>query len=506
MEKIYIFDTTLRDGEQSPGASMSINQKCEIALQLENLNVDTIEAGFPISSPHQFEACTRIAELLKKTTIAVLARTTKHDIDAAAQAIQKAQHSRIHLFISSSPIHMKYKLKKKPEEVLEIVNFFVRYARNLVAEVEFSPEDATRTEPEFLVKIIETAIQAGASVINIPDTVGYMVPQEYFQLIQYIKTNAKGIDNTIISTHCHDDLGLAVANTLSAIRAGARQAELTLNGIGERAGNAALEEVVMTLYVKKEFFQCTTNIISEHLYPTCRLLASTIGFPIARNKAIIGENAFSHESGIHQHGMLKNRLTYEIITPSSVGREESKLVLGRHSGKHGFRHKLQVLGITLNDAQLETAFQQFLNLADQKKEIYDEDIFSIISTQFGSDVDLYQLADYHVESSKKGHPLATVKIRKGETLMEGTGKGDGSISSILHAIEQAIGISPTLVEFSVNSTTPGTQALGEVSILISIDKKQSKGRGSSTDVIEASAIAYLNAISHNILLEEVTHP
>ncbi len=500
MDIVQIFDTTLRDGEQSPGASMSLSQKLEIALQLEKLGVDCIEAGFPISSPHQFDACKKISETVKNSTIAVLARSTHKDLDAAAESIRDAARPRIHTFISTSPIHMKYKLKMDPETVLERIKDSVQYARNLVPEVEFSPEDATRTEFDFLCKAVEIAVRAGATIINIPDTVGYTISTEYHNIITLLKERIPGMENVILSTHCHNDLGLAVSNSLAAVQAGARQIEVTINGIGERAGNTALEEVVMALYVRRDVLNVETNIQTKYLYPTSRLLSHIVGFPIARNKAVVGENAFAHEAGIHQDGMLKNRETYEIMTPEVVGRSESKIVLGRHSGKHGLKHRLKQLEISVPEENFEKLYENFTDLADKKKEIFDEDLYSLISTSIGSDANIYELTELNVVTETGKNATASVTVKSAEEVLKGSATGDGPVAAIFVAIEKAMGISPKLVEFDVQAITPGKQSIGEASVIITHNNKKSAGRGSSTDIVEASAIAYLNAISHSMLL------
>ncbi len=500
MEHVHIFDTTLRDGEQSPGASMSLSQKLEIAVQLETLGVDIIEAGFPISSPHQFDACKKISETIQQSTIAALARAVEKDIDTAYEAIKKAKNPRIHTFIGTSPIHMKYKLNKTEAEVLEGITHSVTYARNLVPEVEFSAEDATRTDREFLCRAVDTAVKAGATIINIPDTVGYTVPSEYIDIITMLKERVPGLDNTIISTHCHDDLGLAVANSLSGIEAGARQVEVTINGIGERAGNTALEEVVMSLYVRKDTLKKSTNIRTQYLYPTSRLLSSIIGFPIARNKAIVGENAFAHEAGIHQDGMLKHRETYEIMTPKTVGRSDSKIVLGRHSGRHGLKHRLEQLEIKIADEKFEVLYENFTQLADKKKEIFDEDIYSLLSTSVGADAAMFELESLDLTIKTGSLAVASVSVKSQSEIHKGTATGDGPVDAALRAIEEALAIRSKLVDFDIQSITPGKNSVGEVSVVIALEDKHSAGRGSSTDIVEASAIAYLNAISHSMLL------
>jgi len=506
MDTVHIFDTTLRDGEQSPGASMDVEQKFEIALQLEHLGVDVIEAGFPVSSPEQFRACRLIADRVKDSTVAALARSVEKDIDAAADSLVNAARPRIHTFVSTSPVHMEYKLKKKPDEVLEMARHAVRYARNKCGEVEFSPEDATRTEVDFLCQVVDIAIQEGATIINIPDTVGYTVPEEYASLIETLMNRVPNIDKTVISVHCHDDLGLAVANTLAAIKAGARQAEVTINGIGERAGNAALEELVMALKVRNDFMNLETRIDTKQLYPTSRMLSSMIGFPIPRNKAVVGENAFAHESGIHQHGMLSHRETYEIMTPESVGRESTRIVLGRHSGMHGFRTRLAELGLVLNEEEIKRAYEAFLNVADRKKEVYDEDLFTIVSEQFGTTADSLILEYVNFQSGNTSIPTATVRIRDHENVYEEAATGDGPVDAVFRAIERACNLDATLVEYNVAAVTPGKQAIGETTVVIDIDGRRTTGRGSSTDILEASAKAYVNALSRHRLLKEVTHP
>ena len=502
MERIYIFDTTLRDGEQSPGASMTIEQKQELALQLENLGVDVIEAGFPISSPQQYEGCRQIALSLKQAVVTALSRTLEKDIDAAAESIGKAHHPRIHTFISTSPIHMEHKLHKRPEEVIEMAGQAVRYARNRCAEVEFSPEDATRSDLDFMCRVLERAIDAGASIVNIPDTVGYSTPTEIGELITAIRNRVPNIDKATISVHCHNDLGLAVANTISALKAGARQAELTINGIGERAGNAALEELVMALNVRKDLFGFQSAIDTRQLYRTSRMLSTIIGFPIARNKAIVGENAFAHEAGIHQHGVLANRKTYEIMTPESVGRDASKIVLGRHSGLHGFRNRLESLGIQLAEEQIKPTYDRFLEIADRKKEVYDEDIIAIVGDELAGRSALYHLDYFHIESASDRPPSATVRVRHADHQHEATQSGDGPIDAIFRAIEQATATTCLLEEYNVQSLTSGKQAMGEVSVVLSLNGEHFVGHGSSTDIVEASAKAYLNAVGRARMASE----
>jgi 2-isopropylmalate synthase len=495
VDKVYIFDTTLRDGEQSPGASMNIEQKHEIALQLERLGVDVIEAGFPVSSPHQYNGCKVIAEKIRTSTIAALARSTEKDIDVAAEAIAAAEHPRIHTFLATSPIHMQYKLQKKPEEVIEMAVKAVTWARNKVAEVEFSPEDGTRSEVPFLIEIIEKVIDAGATIINIPDTVGYAVPEDFGNFIRAIMEGVPNMDKAILSVHCHNDLGLGVANTLSAIKNGARQAEVTINGIGERAGNAALEELVMAMNVRQDMLPYQVDINTTQIYNTSRLLSNVIGFPIPRNKPIIGENAFSHEAGIHQDGVLKHSQTYEIMTPESVGRDASNIVLGRHSGKHGFKRRLTELGLFLSKEELESAYNRFLDISDRKKEVYDEDLYVIVSDELGKNVATFTLEYFNIISGNVSVPTATVKIRTEEATVEEAATGDGPVDATFRAIDRVIGIDTTLLEYVVQAITPGKQAMGEVSVTLEIEGKKYVGRGSSTDILEASARAYVNALN-----------
>ena len=450
MRKIDIFDTTLRDGEQAPGASMTVEQKFEFAHQLARLGVDIIEAGFPVSSPQQFEACKLIADNVKGPVIAGLARAVEKDIDAVHDALKGAETSRLHTFIATSPIHMEYKLKMTPDQVIENAVKAVGYARNKFDQIEFSPEDGTRSELEFLYRIIEAVIDAGASVINIPDTVGYTMPDEVSHFISSIKNNVPNIDKAVISIHCHNDLGMAVANTISALNAGAGQAEVSMNGIGERAGNAALEELVMALNVRKDLHGLETGIDSKQLFFTSKMLSTIIASPIPRNKPIIGANAFSHESGIHQHGMLSHRETYEIMTPESVGRDTSEIVLGRHSGLHGFTKRIRELGIMLSEEQISNAFKVFLSLADRKKEVYDEDILQIAGSVLGTKSHFFDLDYFNVMSGNAAIPTATVRVKIRDEEHEEASTGDGPISAIFQAIDKATGLSGKLEEYHVN--------------------------------------------------------
>jgi 2-isopropylmalate synthase len=495
MDRLSIFDTTLRDGEQSPGASMNVEQKLEIASQLARLGVDVIEAGFPISSPHQLEGCRLIARQVRGPTIAALARAVQKDIDCAADALKEAEHPRIHTFLATSPIHMEYKLRKKPAEVLAMAEEAVRYARNKVAEVEFSPEDATRSEIPFLCKVLEKVIDAGAGIVNIPDTVGYTTPDEFRDFLNALFAGTPNIHKAVVSVHCHNDLGLAVANSVAAVLAGARQVEVTVNGIGERAGNASLEEFVMALSVRKDILPFSVGVNTKQIWNTARLVANTIGFPIPRNKPITGENAFAHESGIHQDGVLKKRETYEIMTPESVGRDASQLVLGRHSGLHGFRNRLAELGVPLSDEEAKKAYERFLEIADRKKEVYDDDLYVIVSDQLGRETETFGLDYFNIQSGNVAVPTATVRILSGSERYEEAATGDGPVDAIFNAIDRALGITTKLLEYVVQAVTPGKQAIGEVSVSVEIDKRKFVGRGASTDILEASARAYVNALN-----------
>ncbi len=502
METIKIFDTTLRDGEQSPGASMTMEQKFEIANQLARLGVDVIEAGFPVSSPHQFQACQYIAERVKGPTIAALARSVKQDIESAGEAIKKAEKKRIHTFIATSPIHMEYKLKSTPEQVIERAVKGVLLARNYTDDIEFSPEDGTRSEIPFLCKIIEAVIDAGATTINIPDTVGYTVPEKFGRFIKAIREGVPNMDKAVISVHCHNDLGLALANTLAGFQNGARQAEVTVNGIGERAGNAALEELVMTLNVRNDALPFKTNIDSKQIYNTSRLLANIISMPIPRNKPIIGENAFSHESGIHQDGMLKNRETYEIMTPQSVGRDMSQIVLGRHSGLHGVKNRIAELGLSLDENKLKLAYETFLTVADKKKEVFDEDIITIANGVLGIPTASFVLEYFNIISGNMSVPTATVRIKTDGETIEEAATGDGPVDAIFKAIDRVTSLKTTLKQFDIRAVTSGKQAMGDASVRVEIDGIIYQGKGSSTDILEASAKAYVNAINRYKILSQ----
>jgi 2-isopropylmalate synthase len=510
-EKVVIFDTTLRDGEQSPGASLSISEKLEIAHQLAVLGVDIIEAGFPVSSPAQFEATQVVAGKVAGPVIAGLARANEGDIEAAGKAIASAKKKRIHTFIATSPIHMKYKLKKSPEEVLKMAVEAVQYARTFVDDVEFSPEDACRSEMPFLIEILAAVIEAGATTLNIPDTVGYILPYEYGRIIARLKADVPGIDKCVISTHCHNDLGMAVANSLAGVRNGARQVECTVNGLGERAGNAALEEIVMAIHTRADFFApesgrgraaLTTNINTKEIYRTSQMVSRLTGFVIQPNKAVVGANAFAHEAGVHVDGVLKERTTYEIMTPETIGLGGSRMVLGRHTGRHGFVDRCKQLGFKLTKDEVDHAYQRFLEIADKKKEVFDEDVAAIINDEVRVVVEpVYQLEYLHVASGTGTLPTASVKIKiKGET-KQAAACGDGPVDAAYEAIREATGLSPKLEKYSIRAVTGGKEALGEATVTISEDGRSHIGRGISTDIIEASAKAYIDAINRMVAVQ-----
>ncbi|MEW6170586.1 MAG: 2-isopropylmalate synthase [Candidatus Omnitrophota bacterium] len=496
MDKLIIFDTTLRDGEQAPGASLNQKEKLEVALSLAHLGVDVIEAGFPISSKGDFEAVRTIARLVKGPSICGLARAIKKDIDAAYTAVKYSKKPRIHVFLATSKIHMKYKLKKAEEEILRLAIESVKYAKKYCSDIEFSPEDASRSERDFLFQVLEKVIDAGATTVNIPDTVGYTEPKEYGDLIKAIKENVSNINRAIISVHCHNDLGLATANSLSAIQNGARQVECTINGIGERAGNASMEEIVMTINTRRDIFHnLATSINTKEIYKTSRLVSKLTGFVIAPNKAIVGTNAFRHESGIHQDGVLKERSTYEIIKPLDVGFTGVGLVLGKHSGRHAFVERLNSLGLKLNSAEFDKAFELFKQLADKKKDIFDEDLIAIVEEEFKKIPETWQLDSLEVNSGTKIAPRATVKLKNKSKLFSANSSGDGPVDACFKAIDKITGLKGKLLEYRLEAITSGKDALGEVNLRISVKDKEIPGRATSTDIIEASVKAYLNAIN-----------
>ncbi len=507
-EKILIFDTTLRDGEQSPGASLSITEKLEIAHQLAVLGVDIIEAGFPISSPVQLEATRRVAEEIIGPVIASLARANIEDIEAAGKAIASAKKKRIHTFIATSPIHIKFKLKKSPDEVLKMAVEAVKYAKTFTDDVEFSPEDACRSEMPFLIEVLTAVIEAGATTLNIPDTVGYALPYEYGRLIAQLKSGVPGIDRCVISTHCHNDLGMAVANSLTGVRNGARQVECTVNGLGERAGNAALEEIVMAIHTRADFFTqagakpLRTNINTKEIHRTSQLVSHLTGFVIQPNKAIVGANAFAHEAGVHVDGVLKERTTYEIMTPESIGLVGSRMVLGRHTGRHGFAERCKKLGYKLNKQELEQAYQRFLEIADKKKEVFDEDLAAIINDEVRVVVEhTFELLYLHVACGTGTLPTASVRMKIKDEVKQAAACGDGPVDAAYEAIKEATGLSPKLESYSIRAITGGKEALGEATVRISENGRTFIGRGISTDIIEASAKAYVDAINRMVAVQ-----
>jgi 2-isopropylmalate synthase len=507
MDKLIIFDTTLRDGEQAPGATLNEREKIEIAHQLVALGVDVIEAGFPISSKGDFNAVKCIASSVKGAVICGLARAMQKDIDAAYEATKMAKGgARIHVFLATSKIHMQYKLKKAEDEILRLAIESVRYAKKYTKDIEFSPEDASRTEPEFLFKVVEAVIREGATTVNIPDTVGYAIPEEYGRLIKRIKEEVPNIDRAVISVHCHNDLGLSVANSLTAVRNGARQVECTVNGIGERAGNASMEEIVMAIKTRSDLFPgVATAINTREIHKTSRLVSKLTGFVVAPNKAIVGLNAFRHESGIHQDGVLKKRQTYEIIAPEDVGFTGTGLVLGKHSGRHALEKRLAEMGIKLSEEEMRRAFEKFKELADKKKTIYEEDLASVVELDIHNFKEGWQLEDISYVSGMKVTPEAKVALRHKGKILKATSKGDGPVDACYKAIEKITKVKVKLLDYRIEAVTSGKDALGEVSIKISSDKKVMTGRGSSTDVIEASVKAYLNAINKLVSKSDSSH-
>ena len=495
MEKIRIFDTTLRDGEQSPGASMNLDEKITLARQLERLNVDVIEAGFPASSPGDFESVKKIAQEIRGPQIAGLSRTTPKDIDRAWEALRYARNPLLHVFLATSDIHLKHKLRKTREEVLEDAGRAVAYAKKYTSEVEFSAEDATRSDPDFLAQVIQAAIDAGAVIVNIPDTVGYTTPTEYGNLLTALRQKVKNIHKAVISVHCHDDLGLAVANSLAAIENGARQVECTVNGIGERAGNASMEEIVMALKTRKDFFQYEVGIVSEQIYPTSRLLSNITGILVPPNKAVVGANAFAHESGIHQDGVLKEKTTYEIMRPETVGISQSTLVLGKHSGRHAFRDRIRTLGYELSEIHLNQAFQRFKEVADKKKQVYDEDIEALIADEILRIPDTYKLVNLNVVSGSVTVPTATVQLEMGGKLYQEAAFGDGPVDAAYKTISKITKTKSHLAKFVINAITGGTDAQGEVSVILEESGIRVTGHGAHTDIIIAAAKAYINGLN-----------
>lgn len=494
-DKVLIFDTTLRDGEQAPGASMNKDEKLEIAYALERMGVDIIEAGFPVSSPGDFESVRLVAKAIKNSTVCGLARAIRGDIDAAYDAVKVAKNGRIHVFLATSKIHLEHKFKKSEDEILAMAIDAVKYAKSKMSNIEFSPEDASRSEKKFLYRVLEAVIKAGATTVNIPDTVGYKTPDEYGQLFADIRKNVPNIHKAVISTHCHDDLGMGVANSLAAIKNGARQVECTINGIGERAGNAAMEEIVMALKTRSDFYQCITNINTKEIYKTSRLVSKMTGFLVPPNKAIVGANAFRHESGIHQDGVLKEKSTYEIMSPESVGVPVGNLFLGKHSGRHAFKVRLKALGVELKDAELDKAFEEFKKLADQKKQVFDEDLLAIVEDEVKVIKSTWELVDFtNVSGMNKAAKVEVTLKSKGKKTSKSS-TGDGPVDACYKAIDKITGVQGELLDYSIQSVTEGQDALGEVTVKVKVDGKSVISRAASTDIVVASAKAYLNAIN-----------
>jgi 2-isopropylmalate synthase len=496
IRKIRIFDTTLRDGEQSPGASMTVDEKLMLARQLARLGVDVIEAGFAISSEGDFEAVRRIGAEVEGPVICSLARAKEADIRRAWEALRDAPKRRIHTFHSTSDIHLKYQFRVSREEALRRSVEMVGLARGLVEDVEFSPMDATRTEVPYLCEVVEAVIEAGASTVNIPDTVGYTTPEEFGRIIRAIGENVKNIEQAVISVHCHNDLGLSVANSLSAVLNGAGQVECTINGIGERAGNCSLEEVAMSLRTRRDFYKADTNINTEEITRSSRLVTKITGMEVQPNKAIVGRNAFAHEAGIHQDGLLKEKTTYEIISPESVGLAHSaKLVLGKHSGRHAFRARIEEMGYRLSEEEAEGAFLKFKHLADQKKDVFTEDLEAIVSESVAKVPEVYSLVHLSIQSGTDTEPTATVKIKTGDGLLERTAHGDGPVDATYKAIAALTGTKSRLLKFDVKSVTGGMDAQGEVTVSLEEDGRTVRGHGADTDILTASAKAYINALN-----------
>lgn len=495
-EKIIIFDTTLRDGEQAPGASLNAVEKLEIAHALSELGVDVIEAGFPIASKGELESVKQIARIVKGPVICGLSRAIKADIDAAAEAVKYSSRPRIHVFLATSKIHMQHKLKKAEDEILRLAVEFVRYAKKYCPDIEFSPEDASRSEREFLFKVIEAVIDAGATTVNIPDTVGFAEPGEYGSLIAAIKNNVPNIGKAVISVHCHNDLGLAVANSLEAVKNGARQVECTVNGIGERAGNASVEEVVMAIKTRRDVFPgLETRIKTNNIYKVSRLVSKLTGFVIAPNKAIVGGNAFRHESGIHQDGVLKERSTYEIIKPEDVGFIGTGIVLGKHSGRHALTQRLKELGFILTAGQIDKINERFKALADKKKHIFDDDLIAIVEDEIKSVKPVWKLDSFAINSGTNINPLAKVSLKYKNKVQSAESSGDGPVDACFKAIDKITQRKVKLDDYRLEAVTSGRDALGDVNLKLNAQGRTASGRGSSTDIIEASLRAYLDAVN-----------
>lgn len=499
-DKVYIFDTTLRDGEQAPGYSMNLEEKIRMARQLESLGVDIIEAGFAISSPGDFDSVQAIANSVDSCQVASLARALQKDLDAAWNAVKGARNPRIHLFLATSDLHLQYKLKMSREDALERIRSSVRYARNLCPNIEFSLEDATRTDPDYMCRVVETAISEGATTVNLPDTVGYSTPEEITRMISTVMNRVPNVDKAILSMHCHDDLGLAVANSIAGVKAGARQVECTLCGIGERAGNAPMEEVVMAIRTRHDLYPYETGIRTEEICRSARLLSSITGVKIFPSKAIVGDNAFAHESGIHQHGVMANSKTYEIMTPESVGVMKTSLVLGKHSGQHAFERKLEELGYTLTSEEISHLFSEFKKVCDRKKNVSDKDIIALVESTETPSEQIWSLNSFVVNSGNRMTATACISLRKGDKVYEEVAKGTGPVFASLRAVEKIIKHPFSLEDYQLSAVTEHRDALGEVIVRIKDQRGTFRGRGVSTDVIEASILAGLAAV--NRMLDE----
>lgn len=492
-DRIEIFDTTLRDGEQSPGASMHAHEKIQMARQLERLGVDIIEAGFPIASEQEFEGVRTVAGAIKKARVAALARAMARDIDRAAEALEPAENPVLHTFIATSDIHLKHKLRMSRAQVLDAAAEAVRRAKGLIGRVEFSAEDATRSDLEYLIEVTKAVIQAGADVVNLPDTVGYTTPEEIHEMFRRAIAESPGSDRVMFSCHNHNDLGLAVSNALAAIRAGARQVECCVNGIGERAGNTSLEEVVMAIRTRHDNYPYECGVITEEIVATSTLLCKVTGLTVAYNKPIVGRNAFAHEAGIHQHGMIANKKTYEIMTPESVGRSRSDLVLGKHSGRHGLSKRCEQLGFQLSEAEVEHLYKQFIALADRKKEVFDDDLRVLIASYRDESFETYHLDT--VRTSGGEPPMAVVRLKKGEDILVDAATGDGPVDAAYRAIEKLVGVEGKIQEFNIRAATPGKDALGESHVSVLFNERLYSGQGASTDINEAAVLAYLDALN-----------
>ncbi len=494
---VRVFDTTLRDGEQAPGCSMNLQEKLEVAQALELLKVDIIEAGFAIASEGDFESVSEVSRIIRNSKVASLARATKGDIERAWEAVKPANRPVIHTFLATSPVHMQYKLKMKPEEVLDRTFEMVKYASSLCPDVEFSAEDASRSEPDFLCKVFARAIKAGAGTINIPDTVGYSTPFEMADIVRYVMENTAGIHKVVVSVHCHNDLGMAVANSLAAVKAGATQVECTINGLGERAGNAALEEIVMSLRTRKEFFGIETGIDTKQLYRTSRLVSAVTGTKLQINKAVVGQNAFAHEAGIHQHGVMANPLTYEIMTPDDVGIPAKQMVLGKHSGRHAFDARLRQMGFVGGKEESDAVFIKFKELADRKKIVHDKDIEALIGIhRIEEEIPgIYKLDRFVVNTGNTITATATVRLERQGVMYEQVAAGDGPVFAMFTAINKIAGIKPVLDDYSIQAVTEGQDAQGEVRVRIRFGSEIYKGRSISTDILQSSVQAYINAVN-----------